>query len=257
MVEIQRKMKDKGKVTCRIYTEEEARDLNLSPVPWRLAHVGDWAITDDGYVSECCGRSTYTDKHGAMRTYIRLTCGVGWDNGFAKISFLENHKHGTYTKANPTKGWEEHEANKTRTKNMITAYAQMVIGDGGVDFDVLGDIYRPDQKIPRATVKRFLKQKTIQNMIEEKIQELLEKKDVNKEFALDNILRALQMSESKGDINNFLKANDYIMDLLDMKPSKKMITDTIQVDVSKQIADTIAKEDKRLTVQRKSEEDDV
>ena len=46
------------------------------------------------------------------------------------------------------------------------------------------------------------------------------------------------------------------MDLLEMKPNKKMITDTIQVDYTKQIADTIAQEDKRLTLQRKSEEDE-
>ena len=47
------------------------------------------------------------------------------------------------------------------------------------------------------------------------------------------------------------------MDLLEMKPNKKMITDTIQVDMTKQIADTIAKEDKRLTLQRKSEQNEV
>ena len=43
------------------------------------------------------------------------------------------------------------------------------------------------------------------------------------------------------------------MDLLEMKPSKQMITDTIQVDMTKQIADTIATEEKKLTLQRKSE----
>jgi hypothetical protein len=65
------------------------------------------------------------------------------------------------------------------------------------------------------------------------------------------------MAEEKGDVNNFLKANDYLMDLLEMKPNKKMITDTIQVDMTKQIADTIAKEDRRLTLQRKSEENEA
>ena len=47
--------------------------------------------------------------------------------------------------------------------------------------------------------------------------------------------------------------NDYIMDLLEMKPNKQLITDTVQVDMTKQIADTIAKEEKKLTLQRKSE----
>ena len=90
-------------------------------------------------------------------------------------------------------------------------------------------------------------------MVEKKVKELLSDKAINKEFGLDNIIRALQMAESKGDVNNFLKANDYIMDLLEMKPNKQLITDTVQVDMTKQIADTIAKEEKKLTLQRKSE----
>ena len=85
-------------------------------------------------------------------------------------------------------------------------------------------------------------------MVEKKLKEILAKKSISKEFAVDNIVMALKMAEEKGDVNNFLKANDYLMDLLEMKPNKKMITDTIQVDVTKQIADTIAQEDKRLTL---------
>ena len=129
----------------------------------------------------------------------------------------------------------------------------MLLDSKAVDFDALGQIYRPDQSVPAATVRRFLKQKTAKRMVEKKVKELLSDKAINKEFALDNIIRALQMAESKGDVNNFLKANDYIMDLLEMKPNKQLITDTVQVDMTKQIADTIAKEEKKLTLQRKSE----
>ena len=38
-----------------------------------------------------------------------------------------------------------------------------------------------------------------------------------------------------------------------MKPSKKILTDTVQIDVTKQIADTIALEENKLTLQRKEE----
>ena len=132
----------------------------------------------------------------------------------------------------------------------------MVVNAGKVDYQALGQIYRPDQKSPAATVRRFLKQKVSRKMVEKKLKELLVEKKVNKEFALNNLMVALKMSEEKGDVNNFLKANDYIMDLLEMKPSKKMVTDTIQVDMTKQIAETIAKEDKRVLVQRKTEENE-
>jgi len=251
-VQIKRRINGKtGKYP--VYTKEQAQDKKLDYIYWRQAEIGDWGLTDDGYVAECYDRKNYTDKNGRVKTFVKLTCGVGWDSGFSKINFLTNHEYGVYSKTNPKRTWDAEESGKVRAKNTVAAYAQMVFEDGKVDYDALGKIYRPDQKVPTATVRRFLKQKVAKRMVEKKIKELLLDKAINKEFAVDNILRALTMAENKGDVNNFLKANDYLMDLLEMKPSKQMITDTIQVDMTKQIADTIAKEEKKLTLQRKSE----
>lgn len=248
------KRKIKGKTNhYPVYSKEEASAKKIQYVPWKQAEVGEWALTDDGYVSECFDRKSYTDKAGHVKTFIKLTCGVGWDSSFSKINFLVNHEYGVYSKTNPKRTWDEEENGKTRSKNTVNAYANMLLGSNAVDFNVLGQIYRPDQQTPAATVRRFLKQKVTKRMVEKKIKELLHDKSINKEFALDNIVRALAMAEDKGDVNNFLKANDYLMDLLEMKPNKQMITDTVQVDVTKQIADTIAKEEKKVTLQRKSE----
>ena len=239
-----------------ILTKQQADQQKVDYVYWKDAEVGEYAITDDDYVALCYARNDYTDKQGQCKTFVKLTCGVGWTSRFTKINFEENHKYGVYSKTNPKRTWDQEEAGTTRAKNTVTAYAQMLLADGKVDYNTLGKIYRPDQKIPIATVRRFLKQKVAKKMVEEKLKEILAKKSISKEFAVDNIVLALKMSEEKGDVNNFLKANDYLMDLLEMKPNKKMITDTIQVDYTKQIADTIAQEDKRLTLQRKSEEDE-
>ena len=250
------KRRIKGKTShYDIHTETEAENNGISYTYWKDAKPGYWALTDDGYVSECFDRKDYTDKSGNLKTFVKLTCGVGWNTRFSKILFEENHKYGVYSKTKPARTWEDEESGRARAKNTVSAYANMVLNDGQIDFEQLGQIYRPDQEIPRATVQRFLKRKVAKKMVEEKIQELLESKEVTKDFAIDNILRALHMAESKGDVNNFLKANDYIMDLLDMKPGKKMITDTIQIDVSKKIAETIEKEYKRIMLSRSSEED--
>ena len=240
-----------------VYTEEQAKQKGYDYVYWRQAQIGDWGLTDDGYVAECYDRKDYTDKNGKVKTLIKLTCGVGWDSGFSKINFLENHKYVVYSKTNPKRTWDEQESGTTRSKNTINTYANMLLNNGQVDYSVLGQIYRPDQEIPEATVRRFLKQKVAKRMVEKKIKELLSDKSINKEFAVDNIIRVLQMAESKGDVNNFLKANDYLMDLLEMKPNKQLITDTIQVDMTKQIADTIAKEEKKVTLKRSSETNEI
>ncbi len=60
-----------------------------------------------------------------------------------------------------------------------------------------------DEILERLMNKPKDKQTTIFDQIEEKLKELLSKKSVNKEFAVDNLLRALHMAEGKGDVNNF------------------------------------------------------
>lgn len=52
----------------------------------------------------------------------------------------------------------------------------MLINDGKIDFEALGKIYRPEQKKPTATVRRFLKQKVAKQMVEEKLKEILAKR---------------------------------------------------------------------------------
>tara|TARA_R110002033_G_scaffold104015_1_gene151616 strand:- start:11191 stop:11973 length:783 start_codon:yes stop_codon:yes gene_type:complete len=255
MIEIKRRIKKKTKM-YPVYTQKEALDKNIVFVYWKECNPSDWGLTDDGYVSKCYDRNNYTDKNGNTKTFIKLTCGVGWNSSFSKINFETNHGYNSYSKINPSKTWDEQESKTTRAKNTVSAYTRMLLSSDQVDFDVLGKIYRPDQKTPAATVRRFLKQKVVKDMVEEKLKDLLAKKSINKEFAVDNLVSALHMAESKGDVNNFLKANEQIMDLLEMKPSKKTITDTIQVDLSKQIADTIATEEKKLLVQHKEETDE-
>jgi|TARA_R100000234_G_scaffold55279_1_gene33187 hypothetical protein len=255
-MKIKRRINGKTKLH-RVYTKAEAAEKGLAIIYWKEAEVGDWAYTDDNYVAKCYDRKDYTDKHGNTKTFVKLTCGVGWASRFSKILFEINYDYGVFSKTNPKRKWDEQESKTTRAKNTVSAYAQMLLNNGKVDYETLGNVYRPEQEKPVATVRRFLKQKVTKQMVEKKLKELLSEKGISKELALDNVLIALKMAESKGDVNNFLKANDTLMDLLEMKPNKKMITDTIQVDMTKQIADTIAKEDKRLTLQRKSEQNEV
>ena len=181
-----------------ILTKQQADQQKVDYVYWKDAEVGEYAITDDDYVAVCYARNDYTDKQGQCKTFVKLTCGVGWTSRFTKINFEENHKYGVYSKTNPKRTWDQEEAGTTRAKNTVTAYAQMLLTDGKVDYNTLGKIYRPDQKIPIATVRRFLKQRVAKKMVEEKLKEILAKKSISKEFAVDNIVLALKWSYDLG-----------------------------------------------------------
>ncbi len=51
-----------------------------------------------------------------------------------------------------------------------------------------------------------------------------------------------------------LKVGDVFMDLLEMKPNKKITTDTVQLDVSSTITKALEQEDKRVLLERKVED---
>ena len=92
--------------------------------------------------------------------------------------------------------------------------------------------------------------------IEKKVKEILSEKSINKEFAIDNLLVALDMAQHKGDVGNFLKANDMVMDLLEMKPNKLITTDSVELIDTTKILDTITAEEKKMKLQRKEERDE-
>lgn len=239
-----------------IFTKKEAdADHSMGYCYWKEAEKGMWCITDDDYVMECLSRSEYTDKNGNVKTFIKLTGGVGWDNPSSKINFELNRSYNCFTKTNPAKTWDASEVKTTRGKNTINTYANMLL-NGNVDFKTLGNVYRPKDAIPEATVRRFLKNKRVKMEVEKKVKEILTEKSINKEFAVDNLIRALDMAEHKGDVGNFLKANDQIMDLLEMKPNKAITTDTLELVDTKKILDQITQEEEKKLVLSRTEESD-
>ena len=256
MEKLKRKLKKKTKV-YNIYTQNEADEAGLDYSHWKQTQTGDYALSDDGFVGKCIGRKDYTDKKGRVKTFVRLAYGANWAGNTNKIQYLKNKEYGVYTQANPeANNWAVREANTTRAKNLVNAYVGQLTSTKKVDYNQLGMIYRPDQKEPAATVRRVLKQEVIKKMVEKKLREVLSEKGINNSSVLDTMLEGLDIARAKQDVTNMIKISDAFMELLEMKPNKKITTDMLQLDVSNSIGDIIAKEEKTLKVSRKIEEDE-
>jgi hypothetical protein len=93
-------------------------------------------------------------------------------------------------------------------------------------------------------------------MVEKKLREVLSEKGINNSSVLDTMLEGLDIARAKQDVTNMIKISDAFMELLEMKPNKKITTDMLQLDVSNSIGDIIAKEEKSFKVSRKVEEDE-
>ena len=230
-----------------IYTKEEADERDIIYCHWKDAGSNDWGVSDDGFVFQVIKKKTYTDRNKQVRDFFTLPFGNKWGGKKAELSYQ------SYINGEMEKRWEEREVGKTRTKNAVNAYVAMMLSNKPIDYAILGDIYRPDQKIPEATARRLFKMEKIKQLVEQKTREVLAEKGITKESVIQMIVDAIEVARHKQDAGNMLKGADNLADYLEMKPAKKTITDTLEIDMSSQIEDQIAQEEKRMLVSRSEE----
>ena len=135
----------------------------------------------------------------------------------------------------------------------MSAYVAQLMSDKQVDWKILGNIYRPDQQEPAITVRRLFKEEKVKTMVKEELKKVLTEKGISASYVLDTILEAIDIAKLKQDPSNMLKGSSELSEYLQMKPEKNIQTDRLEIDVSKQIADTVQKEDRKLIIERVSE----
>lgn len=233
MVPIARKIAGKTREFV-IFTKGEADERGLSYKPWREAGPGDFALTDDGYVAECLSTS-FVGK----RRYSHFSCGKVFHNPGARLIFEDRLRTRSFSRFS-SRGWVEAEAARTRTKNLVSAYVKMVLGSGGaVDFERLGQIYRPDQKTPPATVKRLLRQGKIKEMIQEEMRNELKETGITKAWILERFKRAIDLAEKTENPNAIIHGAKELAAMQEMYPEKGhspvMLEFGVTADISKSL----------------------
>jgi len=248
MITIERNLMS-GKRDFNIYNEDEAKKEGISYLHWSKCSAGDYGISDDGYIGECVYRQKYKTN-----TLVTMCYGKNWLTKNAKIIFMKNHAMGVYSMVNP-RHWLDAEIKSRRFRDTIDAYVMQIMSDKQVDWDLLGNIYRPDQKSPAITARRLFKEERVKKMVKDELKKILTDKGITSSFVLDTILEAIEVAKMKQDAGNMLKASSELSDYLQMKPEKKTVTDRLEIDVSKQINDTIEKESKKMIAEREVEID--
>jgi len=82
-------------------------------------------------------------------------------------------------------------------------------------------------------------------MVDKKIQEYLDERDMNQGDVLDIISEAIELAKQNGDPSNMLRGAEQYIRIMDMLPNKSQVTDTVQIDVTKKILDEIETEESR------------
>ena len=235
-------------VTYPIYSKEEANNRNIQYRSWKECQVGDFGISDDGYIAECVYRKKYKNNEQVTFPY-----GRAWLSKGSTLQYIPHRDSGQYTQVGVL-SWDEQEARKTRTKNAVKMYAAMMLNGDTIDWNAIGKAYRNDQERPDLTAKRLFKKESIQKMLDKEIQNALQDRNISQGDVLDMILDGIGVAKENKDASNILRGAEQFIKILYMFPKKSMQTDTVQIDMTSTILDKIAKEEKKsLKMSQKKE----
>jgi len=130
--------------------------------------------------------------------------------------------------ASNQKRWLKYELGKTKTKLVIKAYVRQLVS-GKIEWEKLGQMYRPDQQQPVWTLKRLLKQEETQRMVNEEIDKLLSDEGITPKFVIEERKELLKSAKEKGDITNANRILDSFEDKMDMKPKETKFQQTTEI----------------------------
>ena len=236
----------KGVRKYNIFTEDEAKNEGIEYKYWKEAEIGEYAISDDGYVAMVIQKKEYPGSNNNSNTYIRLPWGYAFYSPKypgKKFKAAGRRSNGTFS----GKTQLEVRAGQDTMKNLATAYSIP-----GVNYDLAIDmVFDSTTPKERHKWKRSMKTEVFRKMVREEQVKLLHEKGYTEGDVIDMLTKAKEMAVNKGDITNFLKVVENIQEMLGMKdkPVQKT-TQTLEAYSTRNILDEIAKEEKAVLAEK-------
>ena len=242
MIKIKRRLKVNNfeEAEFYIYPLDEFKGKNKDYKHWSECSPGDWGVSDDDYVAECLQRNIYGTSIEMVFPYGRQ-----WAKKTAKLEFEPHYRSKNYSNVS-TKSYAELEAGRDRAELAIDAFLAYKMAGETPDTQKIGRIYRPDQKKPEIAVRKLLKTKEVKKIMADKLKEILVDKEIDEGYVLDVMKDAIDTAKVKEDPANMIRAAKELSVFLDMQPKNKQVTESIEMDMSHQIADTYDKQTKKL-----------
>jgi hypothetical protein len=239
------KHNDIGVKTYEIYTQEEADKEGLEYNHWKKAREGQWALSDDGFVSKVIKRKAYPSNNKIDNVYLRFAWGYTFFNPRTKGKGLKvkgRQSNTTMTGKRPI----EVKAKQTKMKNLAMVYAQIMNTDKTIA-KVCGEIEFNENK----RIKRYMRTEVFKGMVREELSKLLAKHEMTEDYTLELLQSTIKKAKNKGDVTNLMRAIENLQDMHGMK-DKHLIktTDTIEATSTTKLIDELREVEKKLMAQR-------
>ena len=240
------KHKDIGAKTYEIYTQEEADKEGLEYNHWRDAREGQWALSDDGFVSKVIKRKSYKGTNKIDNVYLRFAWGYTFYNpggrGGRELKVGGRKSNTTMSGKRPI----EVKAKQEKMKNLAMVYAQTMNTDETIE-RVCGEVNFGEKK----RIKRYMRTEVFKGMVREELKGLLSDHGMTETYTLELLQKAIKKCEDKGDTTNLMRAVENLQDMHGMK-DKHLVktTDTIEATSTTKLIDELREEEQKLVAQR-------
>ena len=186
--------KDKGLTTYKVYRKEEADKEGLKYVYWKMADVGQYAISDDNYVAKVINKKEYPSNHDKDNIYLRFP----WGYTFFNPKYASKKLKVSGRKTNTTmsgKPMLEVQSKQDMMKNLAKAYS--VTWDYNLALDMVLGSYTPTEF---KKWKRIMKTEVFDKMIKEELADLLTDHGLDKTYTLELFSKVIEMASDKKDV---------------------------------------------------------
>ena len=233
--------KDKGLTTYTIYRKEEADKKGINYVYWKMADVGQYAISDDDYVAKVINRREYPSNHSKDNIYLRFP----WGYTFFNPKYASKKLKVSGRKTNTTmsgKPMLEVKSKQDMMKNLAKAYS--VTWDYNLALDMVLGSYTPTEF---KKWKRMMKTEVFDKMIKEELADLLTDHGLDKTYTLDLLAKVIAMAEDKKDVTNLMRAVENLQGMHGMK-EKQLVktTEKLEAISNTKLIDELREEEDKL-----------
>ena len=244
MYHIDIKHKDRGLVSYKVYRKEEADKEEIEYKHWKKAEEGDYAVSDDDYVSKVIKRAEYEANTGRTSVYMRFPWGYTFYN--PKYSSKKLIVAGRKTNVTFTgKSYIEVQSGQDKMKNLAQMFALKPDYDLAIEW-ALGAV--TDSQ--RRKWKRTMKSEVFRKMVREELANLLEEHGLTEKYTLDLLEHAIGIAKDKKDVPSMMRGVENLQDMHGMK--EKYMEKTVDKIESKSVAmiDDIVKEESHIAATR-------
>ena len=236
--------KDRGRIVYTVYRKNEAEESGIKFKYWKEAEEGDYAISDDDYVSKVITKKSYVAENGRASIYLRFAWGYTFYNpkyASKKLVVAGRKTNVTFT----GKSYIEVQAGQDKMKNLAAMYALKPDYDVAIEW-ALGAVTSSQ----RRKWKRTMKSEVFRKMVREELANLLEEHGLTEKYTLDLLEDAIRTAKDKKDVPSMMRAVENLQDMHGMK--EKYMEKTVDKIESKSVSmiDDIVKEESHIEASR-------